>query len=81
MTESESISAKKAALTYYGDTVFAGHVAHIQIKDSMDFASAVIPYRIKDVLAVFHVTMSDQAKRTIVLAKKGGEWEVINEGV
>lgn len=83
VTESEVISAKEAALSYYENTVFKGRVTNIvQIKDSSEFISAVITYRIKDVVVAFNVTMSDNAKRNIVLTKeKGGDWEVIKEGV
>jgi len=83
VTESEVISAKDAALSYYENTVFKGRVTDIaQIKDSSEFVSAVITYRIKDVVIAFHVNMSTNEKRIIVLTKeKGGDWKVINEGI
>ena len=83
VTESEVVSAKEAAISYYENTVFKGRVTDIvQIKDSSEFESAVIPYKIKDVVVAFYVTMSDNTKRNIVLTKeKGRQWEVINEGV
>jgi beta-lactamase regulating signal transducer with metallopeptidase domain len=83
VTESEVVSAKEAAISYYENTDFKGRVTDIvQIKDSSEFESAVISYKIKDVVVAFYVTMSDNAKRIIVLTReKGGDWEVINEGV
>ncbi len=82
-TEKEVVSAKEAALSYYKNTVFKGRVTNIsQITDVTKFKSAVIPHNIKDVVVAFYATISDGAKRMIVLTKeKGGEWEVINEGV
>lgn len=83
VTESEVVSAKEVAISYYENTDFKGRVTDIvQIKDSSEFESAVISYKIKDVVVAFYVTMSDNAKRIIVLTReKGGDWEVINEGV
>jgi len=42
----------------------------------------VIPYKIKEIVTEFYVTLSDNAKRMIILTKeKSGKWEVINEGI
>ena len=83
VTDSDVASAKEAVISYYQNTAFKSHVTDIsQIKDISKFESAVIPQRIKDVVIAFYVTMSDNAKRMIVLTKElSGEWEVINEGV
>ena len=83
VTDGEIASAKDAALSYYENTVFKGRVTDIiQITDISEFKSAVIPHRIKDVVIAFYSTMSDNAKRMIILTKEiGGKWEVINEGV
>lgn len=83
VTEEEIASAKSAVLSYYENTVFKDRVTDIiWITDSSEYRSAVIPHRIKEVVTAFYVTMSDNAKRLIVLTKESdGEWEVINEGV
>jgi beta-lactamase regulating signal transducer with metallopeptidase domain len=83
VTDREVASAKKAALSYYENNVFKGRITNIsQMTDISKVKSAVIPYRIKDIVTAFYVTMSDNAKRMIILTKeKSGEWEVINEGI
>ncbi len=83
VTGSEVASAKEAVLSYYENTVFKGSITDIsQMTDISRLRSAVIPYRIKDLVTAFHVTVSDNEKRMIILTKeKSGEWEVINEGI
>jgi hypothetical protein len=83
VTEAEAALAKNAVQSYYETTVFKDRVTDIvRIADISEYQSAILPQKVKDVVIAFYATMSDNAKRMIILTKEiDGEWEVMNEGV
>lgn len=73
-------------LAYYKEKLAVpGNVTDISSIQTLDeYCSAIIPDRCKDVVIAFYVKTANNPnpQRLVVLTKeRGGDWEVINEGI